>query len=148
MSGFMNALDSAVYTALTASTAITSQTSGGTASPSVYHWLAPEGSDPPYVIYQTQSPSLPYRTHGYPVVYEDVTLTVKGVTEGHSALAAGSIASSIASLLNGSVLTITGYTVLLLRREQDVDYLEVLPGGQRYHHRGGQYRVWAAPDSQ
>ena len=141
----MNALDSAMYSTLTASTAITALTSGGTANPSVYHFLAPEGADPPYVIYQTQAPSVPFRTHGYPIVYEDVTITVKAVTEGHSALAAGTIASNIAALLNGSVLSITGHTVLMLRREMDVDFYEVLPGGQRYHHRGGQYRIWAAP---
>jgi hypothetical protein len=141
----MNALDSAMYSTLAASTAITALTNGGTASPSVYHFLAPEGADPPYVIYQTQAPSVPFRTHGYPIVYEDVTMTVKAVTEGHSALQAGTIASNIAALLNGSVLSITGHTVLMLRREMDVDYYEVLPGGQRYHHRGGQYRIWAAP---
>lgn len=144
MAGFMNAVDTAIYSKLTAASGLTSLLSGGTASPSVYKDLAPEGTDPPYVVFQAQSPSVPRHTMGG-VALENALYTVKGVTLGPSAAAAGTIAAQIDTALADQALTISGHTHLLCRRAQDIDYPELAAGGQRYVHRGAIYRIIADP---
>ncbi len=139
----MNPVAAAIYTKLTGATALTSLLTGGTASPSVYEILAPEGNDPPYVVFNAQSPSVPrYTLTG--VAFENTVYQVKGVTVDHSAAAAGTIAQQIDAALNDQTLTVTGYTHLLCRRIADIDYPELV-AGQRYQHRGGLYRVWVDP---
>lgn len=144
MSYTANAIDAAIYSKLTASAALTSLTSGGTANPGVYQWLAPENADPPYVIYNVQSPSVPRRTMGTAVAFEDTVYLVKAVTQEPSAKLAGSILARIDEALNDQPLTIGGYTHLYLRRESGVEFPEV-SDGLRYMHRGGLYRLMAQP---
>lgn len=139
----MNALDVAIYNKLTGSTALTALTAGGTASPSIYQWIAPEGQDPPYVVYNKQASTPQHTLSG--VAYENAIYTVKGVTLGPSAAAAGTIASTIDTVLVNQALTISGHTHLYLRRVSDIDYPEAGPGGHRIHHRGAMYRVLADP---
>lgn len=141
MSGFMNAADTAVYTKLTGASALTSLLAG---TAHVYKDLAPEGTDPPYVVFQTQSPSVPQHTFGG-VAFENALYTVRGVTAGPSAAAAGTIAVQIDAALADQALTISGHTHLVCRRVQDVDYPELAAGGQRYVHRGATYRIVADP---
>ena len=143
MTDHMNPVDKGIYDALVDSDDLTSLTAGGTASPSVYQWLAPEGQAAPYVVYFPQSPSVPKRTMGG-TVYEDALYTVKGVTLGPSSASAGTIAAKIEDAMNVS-LTITGYTHVRSEREQSVDFIEV-SDGQRWNHRGGVYRVQARPN--
>ncbi|MCR4340770.1 MAG: DUF3168 domain-containing protein [Gemmatimonadaceae bacterium] len=138
-----NPIDLAVYTALTAATALTALLSGGTADPSVYQWLAPEGADPPYVVYSVQSPSTPVYTFSG-VAYENTVYQVKGVTDDHSARAAGTIAAEIDDALADAGLTVSGYTLMRCRRLQNVDFLEV-DAGKRFNHRGALYRIEADP---
>lgn len=140
----LNPIDVGVYNALIASTTLTALTSGGTASPSVFQWLAPEGQEPPYVVYFPQSPSVPRKTMGG-TIFEDALYTVKGVTKGPSASAAGTIAAAIENALVPGSLSYTGYTHVRCEREQTVDFPEV-SDGVRYHHRGGVYRVQARPN--
>lgn len=139
----MNALDIAIFNKLTGSTALTALTSGGTASPSVYQWRAPEGQDPPYIIYNKQASTPQHTLTG--VAHENAIYQVKGVTLGPSAAAAGTIASTIDTVLVDQALTIAGYTHMYLRRVSDIDYPEAGPGGQRIHHRGALYRILADP---
>lgn len=134
----MNAVDQAIYGALSADASLVA-TLGGTA---VYQWLAPEGSDPPYVVYNQQS-GVPAHTFGG-VAYENQIYTVKGVTAGPSAALAGTIAQQIDAALADQALTVTGYGLLYLRRDSDLDFAEV-KDGVRYHHRGGLYRVLTSP---
>lgn len=141
MSGFMNATDTALYTALTGASALTTLLAG---TAHVYKDLAPEGTDPPYVVFQTQSPSTPRHTFGG-VAYENALITVRGVTQGPSAALAGSIAVQIDAALHDQALTISGHTHMYCRRVQDVDYPELAAGGQRYVHRGAIYRILADP---
>ena len=143
MAEHMTPVDSALYTLLSTSTALTSLLSGGTADPSVYQWLAPEGTDEPYVVFQTQSPSVPVRTLNA-IAYENALYTAKGVTRGPSARAAGTIADAIETALSTAALSVTGYNHVLCRREQDIDFIEVADG-QRYTHRGAIYRVQVDP---
>ena len=130
-------LDAALYTKLTGGTALTSLLASATA---VFNWLGPENTDPPYVVFNSQSDVPVYTLSG--VAYENTIYTVKGVTLGPSAAAAGAIATQIDLALNDQTLTISGYTQMYMRREQAIDYPEVV-AGQRYHHRGAMYRIIA-----
>ena len=134
-----DAIDAALYTKLSGGTALTNLL-GGTA---IYQYLAPEGVDPPYVIYQRQS-QVPINVLSG-VAIEDAVYMVKGVTEGPSAVTAGSVASAIDTLLQDQSLTISGYTHLHLRRESSIDYVET-DNGVRYSHRGATYRIMADPN--
>ncbi|MCK9628459.1 MAG: DUF3168 domain-containing protein [Bacteroidales bacterium] len=133
-----NAIDAALYTKLAGGTALTNLL-GGTA---IYQYLAPENTDAPYVIYQRMSQIPEYVLSG--VAMEDAIYMVKGVTEGPSAVIAGSVASAIDTLLQDQALTITGYAHLYLRRESSVDYTEMTEG-VRYSHRGATYRIIGSP---
>lgn len=136
-------VESALYTRLTSGTALGALLAAGTAG--IYHRLAPEGQDPPYVVFAKQS-RIPERTiGGGGVAYEDAIYLVKGVAESPSALVAGSIAAAIDTLLDNHALTVTGYTTLTCHRDQDVDYVESGPGGQVIQHRGALYRIQVDP---
>ncbi len=134
-----NAIDAALYTKLAGGTALTTLL-GGTA---VYQYLAPEKTDPPYVIYQRMS-QVPINVLAGAAI-ESAAYMVKGVTEGPSAVLAGSVAGAIDTLLQDQTLTISGYTHLHLRRESSIDYVET-DNGVRYSHRGAIYRILADPD--
>ena len=134
-----NAIDAALYTKLAGGTALTNLL-GGTA---VYQYLAPEGVSPPYVIYQRQS-QVPINVLSG-VAIENAVYMVKGVTEGPSAVLAGSVAGAIDTLLQDQTLgTVTGYTHIHLRRESSIDYVEN-DSGVRYAHRGATYRIMVDP---
>lgn len=140
----MNAVDQALYTALSGATALTALLAGGTADPSVFQFLAPEGQDPPYVVYFKQAGTPRHTFRG--VAFENQLYTIKAVTLGPSAAAAGTIAAAIDAALVDQALTVSGYAHMYLRRDSDIDYPETDPGGQRYHHRGALYRVMVDPD--
>lgn len=135
----MNPVDKGIYEALSADAALVA-TLGGTA---IYQWLAPEGSRPPYVVFNQQS-GVPAHTFGG-VAYEDQLYTVKGVTAGPSAALAGTIAQQIDAALSDQPISVTGYGLMYLRRSSDLDLSEI-EDGQRYHHRGGVYRILTAPN--
>jgi hypothetical protein len=135
-----NAIDAALYSQLAGGSALTNLL-GGTA---IYQYLAPEGISPPYVIYQRQSQVPAYVLSG--VAMEDAVYMVKGVTEGPSAVLAGSVAGAIDTLLQDQTLgTVTGYTHIHLRRESSIDYVET-DNGVRYSHRGATYRIMVDPN--
>lgn len=135
----MNAFDVAIYNALAGNSALTTAL-GGTA---IFQWMAPQNTDPPYVVYNKQA-GTPQHTFGG-VAYENDLYTVRAVTAGPSASQAGTIARLIDAALADKALTITGYAHLFLRRVSDVDYPEVV-AGQRHQHQGAMYRVLADPN--
>lgn len=143
MATSMNPAAAALWTKLTGSTALTTLLSGGTASPSVYENLAPENADPPYVVFNAQSPSVPEWTLSR-VGFENAIYQVKGITDDHSAKTAGQIADQIDAALTDQTLTITGYTLLSLRRIANIDFPEI-ESGKQFNHRGGLYRLRAQP---
>lgn len=140
----MNALDAAIYGALSAGTALTSLLAGGTASPSVFQHLAPENQDPPYVVFNKQANTPRFTFSG--LAFENAVYQVKAVTLGPSAQLAGTIAEAIDDLLTDVPVSVTGHKLMYLRRMEDIDYPEPGPGGQRYHHRGALFRVMVDPD--
>ncbi len=143
MTDYMNVFDQAIYNKLALSTALTALTSGGTANPSIYQHMAPGTAAGTYVIYNQQA-STPLRTMPN-IAVENILYQVKTIVQSESARAAGTVASRIEDALTNDVLTITGYTPILCRRESGIDYVELGPGGQRFFHRGAIYRVQAQP---
>lgn len=140
-SGFSNAADNAVFAKLAADSTLTGLL-GGT---SIYRGLAPENTDPPYVVFSPLSPSTPVRTLGAAsVAYENAVYVAKVIAAGPSAAAAGTIAARINTVLEGGTLTYTGFTHVRCSREQDIDFEELAPGGVRLFHRGAAYRLQAS----
>ena len=131
-----------LYTKLTGNSALTALLASGTAG--VYEGHAPQDASLPYVVFNTQSPSVPRYVGNSGTAWEDGVYQVQGVTEGWSRSSAGTIASKIDLALNAQTLTVTGFTNVHLHRIQDVDYPEVLEG-KRFNHRGGLYRIRVAP---
>ena len=138
----MNAVDAALYQWLAAGTALTALLAGGTADPSVYQWLAPQGQQPPYVVFNQQS-GVPVHTLAA-VAYENELYAVKAVTAGPSAAAAGTIAAAIDARLADQPVPVAGHALMFLRRDSDLDYPEDADG-VRYHHRGAMYRILIRP---
>ena len=137
MATSMNAVAVGLFNKLTGNSALTTLLANGTAS--VFEMIAPEGEDPPYVVFQAQAPSTPEHTFAG-VAMERALYTIKAVTESHSAAGAGTIADKIDDAIVDQALTVTGYTHLETRRYQNVDYVEVVDG-KRFNHRGATYRV-------
>jgi hypothetical protein len=138
----MNAAGSAIYAKLAATSALTSLLAAGTAS--VFETLAPENTDPPYVVFQEQAPSTPQRTLARGIGYENALYTVKVITQSLSMKTAGEIADQIDAALDNATLTMTGYTVMSIHRIQNVSYPEFVEG-KRFNHRGAVYRLMCDP---
>lgn len=136
----MIAFDQAIYTALVSNAPLGALLSSGTA---VYLHLAPDSATPPFVVFGKQANTPAHDFAG--VAYENALYRVVGVTgPNHSPAYAGSVASAIDSALVDRSLSMSGYTLMYLRRDSDVDYAEVTEG-KRWHHRGALYRLMADP---
>jgi len=64
----------------------------------------------------------------------------KGVDRNTTADTAEAIQARLQTLLNDAALSISGGTLLYLRRESDVEYPETADG-VRYQHAGSLYRL-------
>lgn len=135
----MRAVDTALYSLLAADVAGTATgTLGQLGATGVYRMVATQGSVEPYIVFNQQA-----GTDSYTFASRDVRsllYQVKAVGKGSSALTPAKLAERIDALLTDHALSLTGWTNLRLRRESDVEYLEVA-NGQQYHHIGGLYRV-------
>lgn len=108
-------------------------------SKSIYHQEAPENATFPLVILNKQS-GTPTEAFADPSAYESDVWLVKAIDRNTSADTAESIQARLSVLLNDATLSISGSTLLYLRRQSDVEYLEV-DQGVRYTHAGGLYRL-------
>lgn len=108
-------------------------------SKAIYHNQAPAGAAYPYVIVAKES-GVPTEAFGDPSALENDVWLVKAVDRSTSADIAESIAARIAVLLNDATLSISGATLLYLRRQSDVEYTE-LTAGVTYQHVGSLYRL-------
>lgn len=133
--------DNAVKAALTARLAGDATLTGllGAGTAAIHDTLAPQGSDPPYVIFQKQDGQASY-TFGQRV-WDDQLYVIKAVTDGASAVTAGSITKRVDELLTDLPLTVTGHTNHVLRRRRDIEYVETLDGGGRVRHHGAIFEV-------
>lgn len=130
----MNLAETAIYSALTGATSLTSLLATATG---VYHSQAPRGAAFPYVVLQLQGGGdqnvSPHRR-------KELLYTVKAVT-ATSMQDAGLIDNAVDALLHGATLTVTGWTNISTMREGDIAYVETTDEGLNYYHSGGTYRV-------
>jgi hypothetical protein len=114
-------------------------TPGAGYSKAIYHGQAPDDAAYPFVVFTKQS-GVPTEAFTAPSVMENDIWLVKAVDRSRSADVAESVQARLAVLLNDASLSISGGTLLFLRRQSDVEYPEVTEGVQ-YHHAGSLYRL-------
>lgn len=137
----MRAVDTALYSRLQNDLG-TAGTLGTLGCTGVYRQIAPQGSVEPYVVFQQQA-----GTDSYTFTARDarsLVYLVKAVDRGPSGSRAAQLAERVESLLGDAPLTVTGWQNLRLRRESDVEYVEV-DNGVIYQHYGALYRVDVRP---
>jgi hypothetical protein len=114
---------------------------------SIYHRQAPAGAAFPFIVFQ-QSSGIPTETFGpkntiaAPVAAAMTSYIwlVKAIDRNASADAAEGIAAQLVTVLNDAPLSISGKSLLYLRKESDVEYAEI-DAGVTYHHVGGLFRL-------
>jgi Protein of unknown function (DUF3168) len=105
----------------------------------IYHQQAPDEAHFPFVIFQKQS-GTPTEAFTDPSALETDVWMVKGVDRNTTTDTAEAIALRIQTLLNDAPLSISGNTLLYLRRQSDVEYPELMEG-VAYKHCGALYRL-------
>jgi len=105
----------------------------------IYHQQAPEGANFAFVVFQKQAGN-PTEAFGDPSALETDIWLVKAVDRDTSADTAEAAAARVAVLLNDAALSISGSTLLYLRRQSDIEYPEVTDG-VFYQHVGSLYRL-------
>jgi hypothetical protein len=108
-------------------------------SKSIYYEVAPEGAAYPLVIF-AKSSSVPTEAFGDPSALENDIWLVKAISQDSSADTAETAQARIITLLNDASLSISGASLLYLRRQSDVDYSEVTDG-TTYRHAGSLFRL-------
>ena len=125
-------LDTAIYSVLNVAS-VTNEATGG-----VFNSLAPQGTEPPYVVFQAMSKVddyFAYTGRGGSAVY-----MIKAIDRSPWPKGAGDIDTQIDSVMQGASLSITGHSLLSCRRESDI-YLIDDQAGVTYQHIGGLYRI-------
>lgn len=125
-------LDTAIYSVLNVE-AVTNEATGG-----VFNSLAPQGTEPPYIVFQAMSKVddyFAYTGRGGSAVY-----MVKAIDRSPWPKGAGDIDTQIDSVMQDASLSITGHALLTCRRESDI-YLIDDQAGVIYQHIGGLYRI-------
>lgn len=139
-----NATRRAIYGKLSGDTTLTNML--GAAAPGytkgIYHHQAPDKASFPFVII-SRSSSVPTEAFGKPSVFDTDVWMVKAVDRNTTSDTAEAIADRAQTLLNDANLSISGGTLMYLRRQSDIDYAE-LSDGTQYRHVGSLYRLLAA----
>jgi hypothetical protein len=111
----------------------------------VFREIAPQGSAEPYVIVQMMRHSDEYLINRGEA-FEEFTYMVKAVQRNTSGATVQSVADRIHTLLQDGTMTITGYNLTTMQREERIAYVELDENrDQRYQHRGGLYQVLVEP---
>lgn len=108
-------------------------------SKSIFYEAAPDSAGYPFVLMNKQD-GRPTETFGDPSAFETDIWMVKAIDRGASADVAESVQARLAALLNDAALSISGSTVMYLRRQSDMDYAEDV-NGVVFHHSGSLYRL-------
>ena len=127
-------LDTAVYSVLNVE-AVVNEATGG-----VFNGLAPQGTAPPYVVFSAMSKMDDYWSYtgrGAEAVY-----MIKAISRSAWPKEAGDIDTQVDSVMQDASLSITGFSLLACRREEDI-YLVENQDGVIYQHVGGLYRIIA-----
>ena len=130
----MNQVFSALYTTLTASTAVTGLLSSTTA---VYDTIAPQSARYPLLIMQQQAWSVETIDANE---REDAYITIKAIgttSFGQS----GTIDAAVRTLLNDGSASISGHTTLWQKATEQLRYVEADAAGRRFYHVGHVYRL-------
>lgn len=105
----------------------------------VHNSVAPQGTLPPWVVFQAMSKEDEHTFNGR---FAAMVYMVKGVTQSTWPKAAMDIDTVIDTTLEDATLTISGFSPLLCRRQSDIYFIEEA-GGNIWQHIGGLYRVIA-----
>lgn len=132
-----NAINTAVYGTITATTAVTDLLSGTTA---VYDTQAPDGATLPYVVFNIQAET-PDNDHGSDTT--QAILNIRGYA-GTPAVA-GSIDGQLSNLFHRNQFTVSGCTNFWTARETYTPTVEIEPNGEKIYGRGALYRVRLDP---
>lgn len=130
----MNELNTALYSRLQGTSAVTSLLAGTT---SIYHLRAPNNAGYPYIVFSIQGGGDENDTANRT---KNLVLFIRAYS-GVSAKQAGSVDAQIDAALHLTPLTVSGWTDFWLAREEDLEAVESEPDGQSIYMRGGFYRV-------
>lgn len=134
-------LEIAIYSKLAADATLTGLL-GGTA---IYNGTAPQGAVYPYVTFSNVSEVDNYTLSAQATF--DFLYEVKAVTKSPggspSRKAAGEIEARAKAVLNDTTLTVSGRTLLSIRKQSGFTFDEI-DSGVIYSHAGGNYRIWLA----
>lgn len=108
-------------------------------SKSIYFQAAPATASFPLVIFQKQS-GIPTEAFSDPDAMQEDAWLVKAIDRDTSADDAEAIAARLDELLQDATLSISGASLLYLRRRSDVQYPET-DEGVLYQHCGALYRL-------
>lgn len=108
-------------------------------SKSIYFQQAPANATFPLVIFQ-KTAGVPTDTFTRPGFMNGDTWLVKGVDRSSTADTVEAVADRLNTLLNDATLSISGLSLLYLRRQSDVEYPEI-DEGVMYRHCGALFRL-------
>lgn len=111
-------------------------------SKNIYHQQAPAAARYPLIILSKQS-GMPTETMTDPDALDTDTWLVKGIDQASSADTVEAVQARVQALLNDAALSISGATLLYLRRQSDIEYAETADG-VTYRHAGALYRLITA----
>lgn len=130
----MNEISKTLYLTLSGGTALTSLLAGTT---SIYHLQAPDDAELPFVTFNIQAGGDENQT---PKRRKNNLYYIRAYSET-SALNAGSIDAEVDNLLDGQTLSVSGWTNIWSKRENDIEIVETLPNGKQVWTIGGFYRL-------
>jgi hypothetical protein len=130
----MNAINSALYTRLQTTSAVTTLLSGTTA---IYNQQAPEAATLPYIVFSTPSEIDDNDTQNRT---KNILVSIRSYS-GNSAAQAGSIDNAIDTALHLIPLTVTGWSNFWMAREQGIELVENQPSGKQIYSMNADYRV-------
>jgi hypothetical protein len=134
VSEHVNALNAALYTAMTANTSLGTLLASGTA---VYFTQAPDAAALPYVVFSYAGGS----GHENQTRHETVDELV--FVRGYAATPAlaGSISAQIDATLHGVTLNVSGWANFWTSRQQSISGLEIATNQDKTWSRGAFYRI-------
>lgn len=130
----MNALSTALYSKLSAGTALTALLAG---TASIYDTQAPNGASLPFIVFNVQGGG-DRNSEDHRV--KDLVIQVRAYTSTSMANA-DAIDNQIDALLHNGSISVSGWTQLWLRRETDLKFSEVQPNTNTVWSSGALYRV-------
>jgi hypothetical protein len=133
------ALNTAIYTKLTAGTALTSILAGGTAAPSLYFEQAPDNAALPYVVWL-----LPSELDDNAITHRMKDVIVRAYGVAAAPAQAGTVDAQIDAQLHNATLsfgTASSWKSIWMRRENGYQLVSTSESGVRYYTSGADYRV-------